>query len=250
MNFYSFHIGDYSTHTAHLDPIEDVTYRRMLDLYYLRESPLPSDVSEVARLIRMKDYKECVQAVLNEFFTLTDNGWVNGRCNADIAKMQDKQAKAKASAAISVAARSTNAQRTLSERSTNDELPIPIPIPIPKPIPKPVKTKDINTLAQSEDSFDWFWSAYPKKKSKGQAEKIWSKLNPDSELVQKILSALDTAKRSNDWMKDGGQFIPYPSTWLNAKGWEDEIYQQTTPIISNYQNVAVFERFLNSGERE
>ena len=46
--------------------------------------------------------------------------------------MQDKQAKAKASAQASVNARSTNAQRTLNERSAVVELPIPIPIPIPK----------------------------------------------------------------------------------------------------------------------
>jgi hypothetical protein len=38
-----------------------------------------------------------------------------------------------------------------------------------------------------------------------------------------MLESLDRAKRSADWVKDAGQFIPYPATWLNAKGWEDEI---------------------------
>jgi uncharacterized protein YdaU (DUF1376 family) len=44
MNYYPFHVGDYAAHTAHLEPMEDLAYRRMLDAYYLRESPLPVDV--------------------------------------------------------------------------------------------------------------------------------------------------------------------------------------------------------------
>ena len=70
--------------------------------------------------------------------------------------------------------------------------------------------------------FDSFWVKYPKKRSKGQAEKAWVKINPDEELFQRILYGLELAKSSGDWQKDGGQFIPYPSSWLNAKGWEDE----------------------------
>ena len=30
---------------------------------------------------------------------------------------------------------------------------------------------------------------------------------------------------STDWTKDGGQFIPHASTWLNGKRWEDELPQ-------------------------
>ncbi len=70
--------------------------------------------------------------------------------------------------------------------------------------------------------FDEFWEKYPKKRSRGQAERTWKKLNPSIELLQKILAALEKAKQSKDWKKDNGQFIPHASTWLNAKGWEDE----------------------------
>ncbi len=70
--------------------------------------------------------------------------------------------------------------------------------------------------------FDKFWLAYPKKKSKGQAEKAWKKLNPNEQLQDRIHLALERAKTSADWKKDNGQFIPYPASWLNAKGWEDE----------------------------
>jgi len=149
MNYYPFHLGDYAAHTAHLEPMEDLAYRRMLDAYYLREGPLPSDTQEVARLIRMRQHLAEVEAVLREFFVLADAGWRHARCDEEIARMQDKQAKARASAAASVSARKakvkrpssesstdaqqtpserlTDAQRTLSERSTDVELPTPTP---------------------------------------------------------------------------------------------------------------------------
>ncbi len=78
------------------------------------------------------------------------------------------------------------------------------------------------TSKRQEDKFEQFWAAYPKKRSKGQAEKTWVKINPDEQLLEAILARLEQAKTSGDWVKDDGRYIPYPSTWLNAKGWEDE----------------------------
>lgn len=75
--------------------------------------------------------------------------------------------------------------------------------------------------------FNEFWLAYPNKKSKGQAEKSWLKLNPNEQLHEAILHGVERAKTSEQWQKDGGKFIPHPSTWLNARGWEDE-YTITT----------------------
>lgn len=140
MNYYPFHLGDYAAHTAHLEPMEDLAYRRMLDAYYLREAPLPSDPAEVARIIRMRQSLDEVEAVLREFFVLSDNGWQHSRCDEEIGRMQDKQAKARASAAASVNARRAKVQlpsnertadveRTLSDRSTDVELPTPTPTP-------------------------------------------------------------------------------------------------------------------------
>lgn len=70
--------------------------------------------------------------------------------------------------------------------------------------------------------FAEFWIAYPRKVSKGQAEKAFAKLNPDEHLLGTILAAVQRAKTRDGWRKDGGQFIPYPASWLNARGWEDE----------------------------
>ena len=92
--------------------------------------------------------------------------------------------------------------------------------------------KDITSLTppnKSAELFEMFWDAYPKKRAKGQAEKTWSRINPNEQLTHLMLSGIEQAKTSVDWTKENGQFIPYPSTWLNAKGWEDDY----RPIISS-----------------
>lgn len=70
--------------------------------------------------------------------------------------------------------------------------------------------------------FDRFWNAYPKKKGKESARRAWKKLAPDMALCRVMAKALDRQRQSGDWQREGGQFIPYPATWLNGRRWEDE----------------------------
>lgn len=98
MHYYQFNIGDYKSHTEHLSEMEDLTYRRMLDWYYLHEKPLPADYGEIARLIRMRSHIDCIAVVLHEYFDVTDDGWIHHRADAEIAKAGDKSDKAKRSA--------------------------------------------------------------------------------------------------------------------------------------------------------
>ena len=53
MIWYKFHLGDYITHTLHLSDAEDLAYRRLLDLYYMSEAPIPLDTNAVSRKIRL-----------------------------------------------------------------------------------------------------------------------------------------------------------------------------------------------------
>jgi len=150
MHYYQFNIGDYQSHTAHLDESEDLAYRRMLDWCYLHEKPLPEDVGEVARLIRMRSHSESIANVLREFFELIDGGWWSERVGREIQAIQSKSEKAKASAQ---ARWSANAMRTHSERNAiQDPIPkIQDPIPIKK---KAVVTAPPNGVSQEVwDSF-------------------------------------------------------------------------------------------------
>jgi uncharacterized protein YdaU (DUF1376 family) len=123
--------------------MEDLIYRRLLDAYYLRESPLPADVMVTAKLIRLRSIADDVEAVLREFFKLTEDGWRHLRCDREIEKMQDKQAKARDAAQQSVKSRKAKAERTLPETPTPVEPPLPevptdVQLPTPTPTPTPV----------------------------------------------------------------------------------------------------------------
>ena len=90
MHYYQFNIGDYKSHTDYLSPIEDLAYRRMLDLYYLHEKPLPTTPHEVARKIGLREYVCEVELVLNDFFDNTEDGYVNYRANEEIEAYKSK----------------------------------------------------------------------------------------------------------------------------------------------------------------
>ena len=36
------------------------------------------------------------------------------------------------------------------------------------------------------------------------------------------MESLEKHKRSDQWTKDGGQFVPHPATWLNQKRWQGD----------------------------
>ena len=116
MHYYQFNIGDYVSHTRHLSPIEDIAYRRLLDAYYLSERPLNSGLTNVARQIGLRDYEQEVKIVLEEFFRLVDDGWINTRADKEIAhfhsKIQQASKAGKASAERRSNARSTDVQPT------------------------------------------------------------------------------------------------------------------------------------------
>ncbi|KPC13021.1 helix-turn-helix domain-containing protein [Pseudomonas syringae group genomosp. 3] len=87
------------------------------------------------------------------------------------------------------------------------------PVIEPKPLCKP----------DSMEGFDQFWKLYPKKKSLKDAKKAWAKLAPNPDLRQTLITALGKQRLQRDWIKDGGQYVPLASTWLNGEKWADDI---------------------------
>ena len=96
------------------------------------------------------------------------------------------------------------------------------------------KDKDIdniNTLAQNrydvDNKFNTFWSAYPKKIGKDKCLNWFKSHKPNDETIQKMITTIEAFKNTDDWQKDNGKYIPYPYTWLNRGGWNDELPKQT-----------------------
>lgn len=69
--------------------------------------------------------------------------------------------------------------------------------------------------------FNQFWKAYPKKKNKAYSEQKFKKIPHISSEFEHIMYSLEKFKKTKDWIKDDGQYIPDPSTWLNQKRWLD-----------------------------
>ena len=94
--------------------------------------------------------------------------------------------------------------------------------------------------------FDDFWSAYPRKKNKGDAEKAWKAIKPSADLLKTILEAVEVAKLGDDWRRENGRFIQYPASWLRAKGWEDE--RPTATVIDIDRPKPGDKRIINGAE--
>jgi uncharacterized protein YdaU (DUF1376 family) len=138
MNYYPHHIGDFNSATRHLSRTERSIYRDMIEMYYDTEQPLPLDRAALCRKLMARSDEEstAVEQVLSEFFTETEQGWANGRCDKEIEayhkKLNDKSAAGKASAAARAANKaplepasnkesSTGVQQVLTYCSTNQE---------------------------------------------------------------------------------------------------------------------------------
>lgn len=110
-----------------------------------------------------------------------------------------------------------NSKRTANEQQVNTD--------------KEVKKLRSKTLV----GFDEFWDCYPRKVGKAKAEESWAKIkDPESTLLE-ILSALAWQKRSDQWTKPGGQFIPHPVTYLNQKRWNDQPPEET-PVAYDWRD--------------
>lgn len=119
MNYYPFHIGDYASATRHLTWDEDMAYRRLIDAYYTRETPIPTEKRQAYRLVMATtpEQRQAVDTILEEFFTETPDGWINSRCDEEIAAFKIKSQKASQSAQSRW--RNANAVQTDSERNAN-----------------------------------------------------------------------------------------------------------------------------------
>lgn len=76
---------------------------------------------------------------------------------------------------------------------------------------------------EATDRFEEFWKAYPRKTAKSAAKRAWVRLRVSDELLKSMLSAIAQQRLSEQWSKNGGQFIPHPATWLNGGRWQDDL---------------------------
>lgn len=170
MNYYPFHIGDYAAHTRHLSFMEDLAYRRLIDQYYLDESPLKGDPSLIARRIGMSDFSSDVKYILETFFEKEGDLWVSKRCDDEIAKYHLKAESAR------------NANRIKSEKKSalKSELKS-------EPIQNVTKNQEPRTNITTPDGVsDSLWTeflAYRKKLKAPVTETVMKRLHKEAALA-------------------------------------------------------------------
>ena len=93
------------------------------------------------------------------------------------------------------------------------------PLKDPLHIEEPVTGTKTPTF---EAYFEAFWKSYPRHVNKSKAKAALLKALKKTSL-ETIIKNLSTQKKTDQWTKDNGQFIPHPTTWLNGERWEDEV---------------------------
>lgn len=121
-----------------------------------------------------------------------------------------------------------------------------------KSTPQPPKGESVS------DGFDLFWSEYPNKQAKIPAKRAWLKIHKDER--EEVMRGLALWKRSQSWLKDDGQFIPHPATFLNQRRWEDSpkakaikpkvVYGRPLPPQNHNVSDADFKRASEVAKRE
>jgi uncharacterized protein YdaU (DUF1376 family) len=212
MIWYKFHIGDYITHTKHISDAEDLTYRRLLDLYYMSEKPIALDIKLVARKIGMEI--EETESVLVEFFDKQEDGYHNNRANVEIAKYQSQVATNREIGKRGGRPKSlinkglqTIKTESVTESDTNTN-------------PKKIQIQNKNNNISSK--FDEFWRLWPSSKrkvAKSTCETKWIKQKLD-DVADRIFSHVSALKTSEQWTTG---FEPAPLTYINQKRWEDDV---------------------------
>ncbi len=82
-----------------------------------------------------------------------------------------------------------------------------------------------------DSEFQEFWKIYPHKIAKAAARKKFLKLHKSK--LPDILQAVEKQKKTEQWQREEGRFIPYPATWLNQERWNDEV-KEGTPKLKPY----------------
>lgn len=112
-----------------------------------------------------------------------------------------------------IAEAEAEAEKENSEKSNDFSSSLSLPTRTPS------RKRSAELSPEQESEFSQFWQAYPKRTGRGLAEQAWAKMRPP---LPEVLAALEWQRNQPDWLKELGQFIPMPSTYLNQKRWLDQ----------------------------
>lgn len=217
------YVGDYLASTSRLTTEQHGAYL-LLIFDYWREGPPPDDDQVLAQITRMSPHAWSIaRAVLAKYFSIEDGQWRHARIDREIGLAREKHDKAKARATKAAEARWSGSDSKKPATGNATSIAQAVLDQCQSQSQSPIKKKPPISPKGDAPGFDKFWAQWPKRKDKAAAIKAWNKLRPDDQLQLTILSAIRVQCATAEWMKDRGQYIPNPATWLNGRRWEDEV---------------------------
>ncbi len=237
MHYYQFNIADYRKDTVHLSRLEHSIYRDLIDWYYLDEQPIPSETQVVSRRLRLvsQDEANALQNVLSDFFVATEDGFRHPRIDQDIAEYHAQCEKNRLNG--KKGGRPPGAGKRKKTQSVSTGLPVDTESqPTRNPNQEPITNNQLPPKPPAGDvRFERFWSYYPKKVGKDAAHRAFLRRKVDDNLLNQMLQAMSLQASSEQWQRNGGQYIPNPATWINQGRWQDGQAAQTTNSLGvNY----------------
>lgn len=214
---FQLYASDFYMDTASWSPNEVGIYFRLL-MYEWVNGSIPNDNRQMARIAGCdpKTMEKSWVLCTGKKFSQNDSGeWENSRLEQTRKEQQEYREKLANSGRLGglktqEKARQESSKASSKRLSENQALQSSSS---PSSLKKNKYTVDFQT----------FYSSYPRKKAPDAAWRAWQKRNGDRPPIEKLLNAIEAQKDSEDWKKDGGQYIPYPATWLNQGCWADEV---------------------------
>jgi len=189
-------------------------YWCIVEMLYEEGGYLPLEYERITFELRTE--KSVIQSIINDFelFNISDDQFYS---EAVIERLQKRCEKSE-SARKSINYRwdkiknSTNVLQSNVKRNTIKE--------------KKGKEKKGKEKKEYSSDFLTFYSIYPKKIGRDAAWKAWKSRNGSLPDINIIIKSIEQQKKSDQWLKDNGQFIPNPATWINQGRWADEGIKQ------------------------
>lgn len=193
-------------------------------------------LSERAVRIHLQHAVDAGWLVRESIGAASGQGWRRYRYRALIPEGAERRAARKGQGAESGTARSGEGAAPRSERcgTSFHNVRNDVPLNLPNEIAQRSRPSSNGRSAARSDGhreeheqlFEAWYRSYPRKVARGQAMKAFFKLNPDADLVDRMIAALEAQKAARERKQAAGEWTPpwkHPATWLNAEAWLDEI---------------------------
>lgn len=216
--YFPMYPSDFEAKTSHLTLEEDGAYNRLLRLMWMTPGcSLPDDAGWIARRMRCDEatFQRVVMPLIEEFLKRKGGRIYSPRLSEEYEKVDESHRRRVVAGKLGGRPKGIENKQKSPEQSLSIAKAMPKQ---PEPEPEPDKSKK-----NAHSRFSEFWDSYPhgqSKKGKAPAEASYARAVRRGVPEQVII---DGAKRAHFDRAVIAGFPRNPATWLNQKGWDDEI---------------------------